>query len=496
LKLSLVLPRFATSRLTIFCLLFTGCMGCAFGATKAPVARVFPDSLAFGSETVGKTTAAKYVTIRNVGNANLAFSSDMGITGKFDFAGTGTCTAVTPVAPGKSCTVSVKFTPTAAGWQAGVLSVKDNAGSQIVELEGKGIATSSGSGSDSGSSGSGSGSGSATTSVSCSVYVSPSGSDSNSGTLDAPWRTINTAFADMKSGDTLCLRGGTYPNTVSSGYSQTFENLSGTASKPLIITNYPGEVAIVDGSTRVQAAYVTFQGTPMTSSGLIFQGPTPSGMDLIDVMYSHDVTFNHVEIRDGSYHAGIYQYDGYNIKLLGSYIHDNGRPGQINTDNGIYWDATTGGGNLIADCVVEHNVAQGIQLYPAPTNVVVEENTIVNNGNWVALYGSNNFFVNNIMSGNGAASGNPQVDIEGTGYTINSNLTWSAQSSQIGVLNDSSQSVTKLINANPMFVNPSAHNYQLQSGSPAIGAGNSSYTQPIDRNGTKRPSPPAIGAYQ
>lgn len=323
--------------------------------------------------------------------------------------------------------------------------------------------------------------------------------------MAAPWRSLDYAFAHVQPGETLCLRGGTYPMTVSSGYNQRMET-SGSSSSPVTITNYPGEVAIVHGNTRVQAAYVKFVGTPQNTigSGLVFAGPTGQPLGMIDVMYSHDVTFDHIEVRGDDYHAGFYQYGGYNIKLLGSYIHDNGRPGFINTDNGVYWDATTGGGNLVANCVLEHNVAAGIQLYPSPTNVIVEENTIVNNGNWVPLYGSNNTFANNIVAGNSTASGNPQIDIEGTGYTFNSNLIWSSNASLLGwllnpllgILNSTGQVVTNLLAGDPLFVDPSNHNYQLQSGSPAIAAGNSTYTQPTDKNGVKRTMPPSVGAYQ
>jgi hypothetical protein len=99
-------------------------------------------------------------------------------------------------------------------------------------------------------------------------YVSPSGSDSSPGAIAAPWGTLNAAFARLRAGDTLCLRRGTYPMTVSGGYDQILENVSGTASHPITVVNYPGEVAIIQ-------AYVAFRGTPLTGSGsgLTFEGP-------------------------------------------------------------------------------------------------------------------------------------------------------------------------------------------------------------------------------
>ncbi len=311
--------------------------------------------------------------------------------------------------------------------------------------------------------------------ASCQLYVSPAGADSSAGTLSAPWRTVQHAFDYAQAGETVCFRGGTYPMTSSSSYSQILSH-SGTSSSRITFMNYPGEVAVIAGSTRVQGAYITFRGDPVTALGLIFAGPGAPDMDLIDIMHSHDVTFDHVEIRDGQYHAGLYQYDGYNIQVTGCYIHDNGRAGYINTDQGIYWDATAGGGNLIANNVIEHNVAMGIQLYPAPMDVVVEENTIVNNGNYgIVVYGSQHTIVNNILSNNGNSAHNPQMKIDSlaTSLTIDSNI----------FLSD------------PLFIDPAHHNYHLQAQSPAIGVGNTKYTQPIDKDGVPRHFPSDLGAY-
>jgi parallel beta-helix repeat protein len=338
--------------------------------------------------------------------------------------------------------------------------------------------------------------------VKCTVYVSPSGSDSNGGTVSAPWKTAQHAFGAVEPGQTVCFRAGTYPLAGSSGYSQTI-NASGTSTERITITNYPGEVAVLRGSTRVAGAYITFLGTPQTAPGLIFQGPTGPGsnLDLIDVIDTHDVTFDHVEIRNGNYHAGLYQYAGYNIKVLGAYIHDNGVAGS-NLDHGIYWDATTGGGNVIANCVIEHNAAQGIALYSGsspsqPTEVVVEENTIVNNGHYgIDLWGTGNTVVNNILSGNGAVHNSQQMAVEnGTNHYVDSNIFWSPTVSLQGVYKVTGQVVTHSIILNPLFVNPASHNYHLLVGSPAINTGNPSHSQPTDKDGLKRGRRQQIGAY-
>src|SRR5208282_5023409 len=52
------------------------------------------------------------------------------------------------------------------------------------------------------------------------------------------------------------------------------------------------------------------------------------------------------------------------------------------------------------------------------------------------------------------------------------------------------------INANPLFVNPSGGNFELQSGSPALHAGSSAGAPAIDIDCQPRGSPPSIGAYE
>ncbi|HEV2206484.1 MAG TPA: right-handed parallel beta-helix repeat-containing protein, partial [Candidatus Acidoferrales bacterium] len=222
---------------------------------------------------------------------------------------------------------------------------------------------------------------------------------------------------------------------------------------------------------------------------------------LIEVSNSHDITFDHVEIRNDDYHAGFYQYNGYNIRLLGSYIHDNGVPG-VNLDNGIYWDQTAGGGNLIANCLIEHNVANGLSLYASaspsePTQVTVEENTVVNNGHYgIDVYGGQNVIVNNILSGNGSAYNSQQLTVAtGTNHIIDSNIMWSTTVSHQGVYNQTGQVITNTIIADPLFANPSSHDYHLLIGSPAIGVGNPSYQQPVDKDGVTR-GPSDLGAYE
>ncbi len=98
---------------------------------------VSPTALPFGTVVVMATSAAKTATLTNGGSATLDINS---ITTSGDFAQTNTCGST--LAAGKSCKISVKFTPTQVGARTGTLSINDNASNspQTVSLSGTGKA--------------------------------------------------------------------------------------------------------------------------------------------------------------------------------------------------------------------------------------------------------------------------------------------------------------------------------------------------------------------
>ncbi len=89
------------------------------------------------------------------------------------------------------------------------------------------------------------------------LYVSPKGSDNNPGTLAKPFRSITRArdvIRDLKKSDgsnvfTVILRKGRYYLTDT--VNLTAED-SGQDGSPITYTNYPGEVPVIVGGTRVQ----------------------------------------------------------------------------------------------------------------------------------------------------------------------------------------------------------------------------------------------------
>jgi len=77
-------------------------------------------------------------------------------------------------------------------------------------------------------------------------YMATDGDDGNSGSLAAPWATLDYAWSQLSAGDLLYVRGGTY-NVTTTIY---LEDKSGTSSDPILIYNYPNEEPVFDyGST-------------------------------------------------------------------------------------------------------------------------------------------------------------------------------------------------------------------------------------------------------
>ncbi|MGB7190568.1 MAG: choice-of-anchor D domain-containing protein, partial [Acidobacteriaceae bacterium] len=112
------------------------------GGTPAPSATltISPSGIAWGSQNVGATTAAKTFTLTSSGAGSVSFSS-IGFTGTDpeDFSITAN-TCGSTLAQSSSCTVTVAFKPSAIGNRVALFSVADNAvaSPQTAEVSGSG----------------------------------------------------------------------------------------------------------------------------------------------------------------------------------------------------------------------------------------------------------------------------------------------------------------------------------------------------------------------
>ncbi len=73
-------------------------------------------------------------------------------------------------------------------------------------------------------------------------YVSSNGNDNNSGTIDNPFATVQTAHNIARAGDIIYLRGGTYMPTAKTNFTK-----KGNSNAYFELRSYPGEIPVIDG---------------------------------------------------------------------------------------------------------------------------------------------------------------------------------------------------------------------------------------------------------
>src|ERR1041384_1206768 len=135
-------------------------------------------------------------------------------------------------------------------------------------------------------------------------YVSPRGTSLGTGAIDSPW-DLATALKqpkNVKSGDTIWLRGGTYKGAFTS-------SLNGAMNVPIVVRQYPWERAILDGSTATGVS-LTINGSWSWYWGFEVMSSTATRTTTIAGSSPADI-----------YKTGIAVY-GANTKLINLIVHD------------------------------------------------------------------------------------------------------------------------------------------------------------------------------
>ncbi len=205
---------------------------------------------------------------------------------------------------------------------------------------------------------------------SATYYVAPppGGDDGNSGSMGAPWATLQHAADEVMAGDTVLVRAGSYDG----GHFTT----SGTAGEPIRLAAFPGETAIIDGDNPVTPDGINLEGADyMIVEGLTVTGVTRAG---IRAVLCEQVTLRG-NTTDANGRWGI--FTGFCDDLViegnvtsrsddehGIYVSNSGDRPVIrrnvifdNAANGIHMngDASQGGDGVISDAIVEENVIFG-----------------------------------------------------------------------------------------------------------------------------------------
>jgi PKD repeat protein len=211
-------------------------------------------------------------------------------------------------------------------------------------------------------------------------YVSPTGTTSTgpgTGTISNPW-ALQTALSQPSAvhpGDTIWLRGGTYVGTYTS-------YLSGTASQPIVVRQYPGERAKLDGGTAntsvlltVSGSYTWFWGFEITSSSTD-RASTQTGSSPTDLNRPYECISNaqqpgsgvgikiiNMVIHNCGQGIGIWQ-DATNSEIYGSLIYYNGWNAPDRTHgHGIYSQNAAPSRRTVRDNIVYGNYSYNIQVY-------------------------------------------------------------------------------------------------------------------------------------
>jgi hypothetical protein len=208
----------------------------------------------------------------------------------------------------------------------------------------------------------------ATGSSGSTYYVSTSGSDSNAGTQSSPWRTIQHAANFVHAGDTVYVMGGTYNESVTIA-------VSGSASAgPVVFAGYPGQTAIVDGTSLSASgtqglfniedeSYVTIQGFTIQNYTTSDANTTPAGIWVTgsgsNVQILSNVIHNIVTTSEASGNA-------FGIAVYGSEA-----PAAISS--------ITISGNTVYDCKTGNS--ETVNVDGNVTNFVISSNTIHDNDN-------------------------------------------------------------------------------------------------------------------
>jgi parallel beta-helix repeat protein len=354
----------------------------------------------------------------------------------------------------------------------------------------------------------------ATRTEAATYYVATTGTNATTcGSQAAPCRTIAYAYEKVVAGDTIIVRPGTYAGeynfTWSDGQRVFRLNKQGTASAPITLRSETKWGAIIDAQDNpLLGTAVSPTGTYHVIQDFRIINGHKDGIVLygsFNKIVGNEIAFNGNN-GDPSY---IYGMDGIfsdsktrGNQYVGNYIHDNGRPvcegvSPCSGDHGLY---LCGDDELVANNISVHNTGYGLQIagYETVSNMRVFNNVFAENGRagiviWEDIDGltiQNNLVTSNAHSaiyfydypaghshgvantviGNNLFYGNKYGDeityvySSGVGYTIGTNTV-----------------------KDPLFVDPSAADYRLQSTSPAIDKGLTLPEASPDFVGTSRP---------
>ena len=291
-------------------------------------------------------------------------------------------------------------------------------------------------------------------------FVAPGGGPGGDGSQTSPW-DLQAALnqpSSVKPGDTIWLRGGTYAGTFSS-------RLTGTASAPIVVRQYPGERATLDGGNSnqtniltVSGSYTWYWGFEIMSSDpnrqSAYSGGAPpdigrgGGIATVqDSTTGPGLKFINLIIHDTAGGYGLWK-EAIDSEIYGNLIYYNGFDA---TDrghgHGIYTQNGTGTKH-ITDNILFSGFAYNIHAYgeTAPlNNLDMEGNTTFNAGDLSLVSGGDQLLLGGLVVAN-----NPIISNNFTYGDAKFRLGYSAGCSNATVTNNYVANVTQFVSCLPV----------------------------------------------
>ncbi|KAH8901261.1 pectin lyase-like protein [Thozetella sp. PMI_491] len=209
------------------------------------------------------------------------------------------------------------------------------------------------------------------------IYVSPSGT--GSGSMTAPYGSIQSAVNAAVAGDTIYLRAGTYSPTSNIQITK-----SGKLTSPITLRSYQKEKVIIDGEGLPGTPYGVGESLPNGERGILHIEKANYwkfyNLELINGpygVYARDASHNYYELLSthDNYESG-FQLQGTSsnntVVYLDSYRNRDPRKNGESAD-GFACKEGSGEGNVLRNARLWDNVDDGLDLYMFGSPVTIEE---------------------------------------------------------------------------------------------------------------------------
>ena len=317
------------------------------------------------------------------------------------------------------------------------------------------------------------------------LYVSPGGDDGNSGTQEAPVRTVARAADMVEPGTRVVVADGTYTGSVRTGASGTAE------ARIAFVAANPGGARIVGDDTAEAAwqntgSYVDIVGFDVTGPNTDGLASAGSFVRIVDNRVSGFRRGNCVYVQNDDYSLT-------DVDVIGNVTFDCGGD---ELDHGIYVTHRRG---LVANNISYRSAGFGIQCWHACNEIVVVNNLVFDNAAGGIVVGGefdeadneggtadDSLVANNIAVGNGR-EGIREGGESGPDNRFVNNLLWNNERDDISIKTGRE---TGTLVEDPQFVNYQPNgsgDYRLVPSSPAVDGGTGDGAPPFAIDGAARP---------